>query len=327
MKNFFKKLFFLVASFIILMQLGTTKVSAEANLDEIEDYTITVNAREDGTLDIRYDIEWKVLSDKNGSEPLTWVKVGIPNSHCDSVEAITDNIEKARYYYDGGEVIRVDFTEKHYEGDVFTFSFTIHQSYMYMLEDDAIKYSFTAGWFEDIVVKKITIKWNKLWVEESTATEVSEEGKYLVWRGENLPEGDHFSTSVRYPKGTFATDDNQQYVERSSGDSDSEGATILIVLAGVLIVLFIIYMIIIFFDDYSGGSGFGGGSSHSTFISSCARSSCACVSSCACACACAGGGRAGCSTKDFYDGRTKVNKDIGLDLTIFDKVLEEDIRK
>lgn len=35
-----------------------------------------------------------------------------------------------------------------------------------------------------------------------------------------------------------------------------------------------------------------GGSSHS-----CA---CACASSCACACACAGGGRAGCSAKDFY---------------------------
>ena len=51
------------------------------------------------------------------------------------------------------------------------------------------------------------------------------------------------------------------------------------------------------------------------------------MSSCACACACAGGGRAGCSTKDFYDGRTKVNKDIGLDITVFDKVLEEDIRK
>ena len=51
-----------------------------------------------------------------------------------------------------------------------------------------------------------------------------------------------------------------------------------------------------------GGRTRGGGagrshSNHSSCASSCA---CACASSCACACACAGGGRAGCSVKDFY---------------------------
>ena len=48
-----------------------------------------------------------------------------------------------------------------------------------------------------------------------------------------------------------------------------------------------------------GGSSRGGGVGrhNSGCASSCA---CACASSCACACACAGGGRAGCSKKDFY---------------------------
>ena len=48
-----------------------------------------------------------------------------------------------------------------------------------------------------------------------------------------------------------------------------------------------------------GGSSRGGGVGrhNSGCASSCA---CACASSCACACACAGGGRAGCSVKDFY---------------------------
>lgn len=40
----------------------------------------------------------------------------------------------------------------------------------------------------------------------------------------------------------------------------------------------------------------------STYHSSCAHSSCAC----ACACACAGGGRAGCSAKDFYNTNLKL---------------------
>ena len=56
----------------------------------------------------------------------------------------------------------------------------------------------------------------------------------------------------------------------------------------------------------SGGSSRGGGSSHS----SCASSHCACASSCACACACAcaGGGRAGCTTKDFYNTDLKLRQ-------------------
>lgn len=43
----------------------------------------------------------------------------------------------------------------------------------------------------------------------------------------------------------------------------------------------------------------------------CAHSSCACACAscaCACACACAGGGRAGCSTKDFYDIKLKLKQ-------------------
>lgn len=44
--------------------------------------------------------------------------------------------------------------------------------------------------------------------------------------------------------------------------------------------------------------------------SSCAHSSCACAHSCACACACAcaGGGRAGCSVKDFYNTNLKLRQ-------------------
>ena len=42
---------------------------------------------------------------------------------------------------------------------------------------------------------------------------------------------------------------------------------------------------------------------------SCAcASSCACACGCACACACAGGGRAGCSTKDFYNTNLKLSQ-------------------
>ena len=48
----------------------------------------------------------------------------------------------------------------------------------------------------------------------------------------------------------------------------------------------------------SSSSGRSSGGHHS----SCVHSSCAC----ACACACAGGGRAGCTTKDFYNTNLKL---------------------
>ena len=57
----------------------------------------------------------------------------------------------------------------------------------------------------------------------------------------------------------------------------------------------------------SRSSGSRGGGSHR----SCASShSCACASSCACACACAcaGGGRAGCTVKDFYNTDLKLRQ-------------------
>ena len=56
-----------------------------------------------------------------------------------------------------------------------------------------------------------------------------------------------------------------------------------------------------------GGSSRGGGRSSG----GCAHhSSCACAHSCACACACAcaGGGRAGCTTKDFYNTDLKLKQ-------------------
>lgn len=317
-----RKFLLLFSLLLIVYTKFQIPVYADENLDEISNFEITVNVREDGTLDIRYDITWHVLSDKNGKEPVTWAKIGIPNEHCEDINVITSNIKSAKYNSDGGggDFVRVDFNKKYYKGETFDFSFTIHQSYMYRLENEKINYSFTAGWFEDIEVKKITINWNRNWVEESTATEISPDGKYLVWTGTNLSEGEHFSTSVRYPQSTFATDEAKQFQEKSKVNIK------IVILIAVVFFILLIALAVWLDDSYGGGSGFGGGY-HSTYVSSCVRSSCACVSSCACACACAGGGRAGCSTKDFYDGR--INKDMnnGISVTLIEKVIEEDLKK
>lgn len=282
-------------------------VNAVTPLDEIQDYTITVNMQPDGTMDIRYHVEWEVLDDaKEGA--LEWVKIGNPNKHVDQITALSDNIKSIKYVSDGGSYIRIDFDRAYYEGEIVTFDYTIHQSYMYVIEKDnhVCRYSFTPGWFEEIEVKNITIRWSDDNVIESTAHK--QEDGYLIWNS-SLGMGERLNASVKYNLDAFTTNEDEQYTE-DSGSSDSGwswGFIIILVILGILLVV-IIFAVFFDNDDYDSHSGFRGGGRSTVFVShhsSCARSSCACVS-CACACACAGGGRAGCSKKDFYKTNLKV---------------------
>lgn len=303
----FKKIVVFTIVVICFITFTALPVNADTTpLDEIQDYTITVNMRPDGTMDIRYYVVWKVLDDSTEG-PLEWVKIGNPNKHVDEITALSNNIKNIEYMVsNGGSYIRIDFDRAYYEGEIITFEYTIHQSYMYIIEEDShiCRYSFTPGWFEEIEVKNITIKWSDVNVIESTAQE--HEDGYLVWNS-SLEMGERLNASVKYNLDAFTTNINEQYTE-DAGTSEDEGIvlTIVLVVFGAAVVIF---LIIVLFggDDYGSHGGFGGG--HSTvFIShsSCVRSSCACAS-CACACACAGGGRAGCSKKDFYKTNLKVD--------------------
>lgn len=299
----FKNIFLLTLIMVCLISSTLLQVNAKTTpLDEIQDYTITVNMRPDGTMDIRYYVEWKVLDDTSEG-PLEWVKIGVPNKHVDEITALSDNIDDIKYVNDGGAYIRINFDRAYKKDEIVKFEYTIHQSYMYVIEkeDNICRYSFTPGWFDEIEVKNITIKWSDTNVLESTAQK-NEDG-YLIWNS-SLGMGERLNASVKYNLDVFTTNEDEQYTE----DAGGSGIGLLIVVL-VIIVIFVIAFIVVLCnddDDYDSHSGFRGGRS-TVFIShsSCVRSSCACVS-CACACACAGGGRAGCSKKDFYKTNLKV---------------------
>lgn len=280
-----------------------SKASASSPLDEIQLYEVTVEMRSDGTMDITYNISWKVL-DSTSEGPLEWVKIGCPNSHVDELTALSrSTISKISYMSEGGgSYIRVDFDRAYQAGEVVRFSYSIHQAYMYVLEEDShiCRYSFTPGWFDEIAVNKMIIRWNSINVLDSTA--MDSHGDYLVWRGQLAP-GERLNASVRYNLDAFTTDPDQQYVE-----GDQNGLSVLgIVIIVIIAIAIIAFLVALFSDDgsYGGGRGCGG----TVFIHSggCAHSSCACAS-CACACACAGGGRAGCSLKDFYHTDLQLDK-------------------
>jgi len=294
-----KKIFSYLSLFTIIFLLLTPTyldVCAKTSnpLDEIQYYQVKIDPRTDGTLDMHYTLVWKVLDDESEG-PLEWIKIGNPNFHVDEIVGISENIDEIRYYEESGNsYIRIDLNREYNAGETLTIEYTIHQSYMYVVEEDShlIRYSFTAGWFPDINVKKLKILWNSNNVMEASSTK--QENGYYTWE-DSLNMDERFNISLKYNSDVFDYNLDEQYVEGGNDD----GTIVLIVLLVIIAIFVIIIIFVVLSDSYDGGFGGGGGSSVFIHSSSCA-SSCACVSSCACACACAGGGRAGCSKKDFY---------------------------
>lgn len=310
-----KKIFLVIFVFILVILFNNTCLAKD--LDQINKYYITVDPRNDGTLDMSYHIEWEVL-DSTSEGPLTWVQIGIPNSNVDSIKSTSSEIKSVRYYENNGSYIRVDFKKAYNAGDIVKFDFTFHQKYMYQLDYSYCTYNFTPGWFNDIVVNDLKVYWNAEKVTSSTAEETNSDN-YLVWSGK-LAKGAKLKTKVEYPKSAFSSLNENQQASNVNVNYNSNSGSIqnsMSSMIGVVIAIIVIANVFATFmgTGYSSHSGYGYGYGrpyyhhhhhHSSHHSSCASRS-SCVSSCACACACAGGGRAGCSKKDFYGTNLKTN--------------------
>ena len=293
-------LFSLIFVIFIIFILSTKTYATDT--DQITNYVVTVDPRmNDGSLDITYEITWKVLSTE-GVGPLTWVQIGTPNSNFDNPTALTSNIKSISKY--NGSYVKIVFKNAYAAGQTVTFKYSIHQSYMYKISFGSCKYEFTPAWFTDIKVDNMTIKWNKDKVKKSNTK--TEEGNYFVWYKTNLDKGEKVSVEIKYDKDSFSALNTSKQSSSNSSSSGSFGGTLMIII------------IIIFIFSSIGGSG-GGYYRHRGFYGGfgpryyggCVRSSCACAhSSCAssCACACAGSGRAGCSKKDFYGTNLNAKK-------------------
>lgn len=302
-----------IAIILIFMILMFSKKCEAADLDEIINYTTTVSPRDDGTLDIRYHIEWKVL-DSTTEGPLEWVKIGIPNQHVDEIKKISKNISKIKYLSSGGNYVRIDFDKKYKAGEIVTFEFSIHQSYMYTIDNSSgkVSYKFTPGWFSDIKVDQAVIKWKAGDIESHNGKQA---GDYIVWT-KKLAKGEKITAQVEYSIGRFQLDYKKQQSSAKSGINSIVFITVLLVIIYVAIIVIQIVSPTYYrhggygyyggyypyyhhhhhhYGGFGGGS-FGGGSSGGG------------GSSCACACACAGGGRAGCAKKDFYGTNLKISK-------------------
>ena len=144
---------------LILMFLLAAWSAQAAPLDEISSYEIQVDPRDDGTLDMRFDIQWKVLNDTQEG-PLEWVRIGIPNRHVDEIEGLSDSIRRIAYDGSGGSYVRIDLDRDYRAGETVEMSFAIHQSSICAANGEDYVFHYMPGWFDDIAVKSLVVRWN-----------------------------------------------------------------------------------------------------------------------------------------------------------------------
>lgn len=171
------------------------------DLDEISDYNITVEPNvEDGSLDITYDIIWKVL-DSTSQGPLTWVKIGTPNEYF-TPTALSDNIKSISNY--DNTYVRIDFANSYYKDDVVHFKYKIHDKNVCYFEDGKFIYDFTPAWFTDAKVDHIQINWLSEGVKKySPEKEFFDVGEYLILEDYNLKKGKKVNFQIEYAEDYF----------------------------------------------------------------------------------------------------------------------------
>ena len=314
-RSVIKLILFLLILFIAFPQLS---VEAKAPLDHIHDYEVQVDMREDGTCDLTYHIEWEVL-DSTSEGPLTWIKVGIPNKHADEFEAFSDNIDKIKYYSSGGDYVRLDLDRAYKAGEILELDFSFHQANLFVLDEDGAHFEFTPGWFEDTPVDKITVRWNAEYVESVEGNPILSDG-YYIWTNDAGGYDLRQTVKLVYAKDQYDYMEGN-YPEDNEGYYTLEQRKVLTVLIFAVPILgFVIVIILITKSKHFSADGYtshrGLGANYHRYVSTRHSSHSGGGCACACACACAGGGRAGCSRKDFY-GTKLYTKDIYKAIEVF----------
>jgi len=271
MKNLFRR--GLCAVFALCLALGlATTAFADSPTDEILKYEITAEVNDDASVDLYYHFEWEVL-ESDGIGPVEWLTIGIPNGKQNEIKAISDNIKSAEYDSSNGNNVRIDFTKSYYEGEVISFDFMVQTDYMYQMNaiaSGSTVYYFTPGWFDEITVDSLVIKWNADKADSWTGGALQKDG-YLTWET-SLEPGATMSVEVIYPNDAFAFTESSNdynsgnyYYDGDYSDGYSSGSALWGLISGLfsLMPIFIIVFIIIVMKkakkNYDKGAGFASG--------------------------------------------------------------------
>ena len=225
---------------IVFACVSVIKTEAFAqDLDNILNYEVTVNVNEDATLDMVYHLDWMVL-DSDAEGPLSWITIGIPNKHYVSYTALSDTIKNIQYTSSDGPSLRIDFDREYFAGEVVSFDFELVQDNVYevnRLTDGETVYDFTPGWFDNIFIDNLTIRWNNDKMESWSPSCEIEDG-YCVWKT-FLDKGQKYPIQVVYKNDAYAfdTSKNLNVSVSASSSGKTKGRSIISVLAAAFSTL------------------------------------------------------------------------------------------
>ena len=276
MKRIFKAAGFAALCLCLVCCLLPRAVHASSPTDEILVYQIDAEVNEDATVSLTYHLEWKVL-ESDGIGPVEWVNVGIPSSNYISMDGLSSNISNIAYSTSNGSNAEITFNKSYYEDEVISFDFMVVMDYMYQingLQDGYTTYYFTPGWFDEIAVDRLVIRWNSDRVAFWSGSSIQEDG-WNVWET-SLSPGEKCTVEVSYPNDAFAFNQEKSdaYAERYNGIFDdgydssysysdsSDGSALL----GGFVLIAIICGIVSLIRkaarrSYESGAGFGSGKS------------------------------------------------------------------
>ena len=193
---------------LLCLVLLCTPASASDPTDEIVNYEITADVNEDGTVNLHYHIDWKVLRDDIGA--LEWITVGIPNGEYVEIRSLSDTIASIGYSTESGSSVRVDFDRSYRAGETVSFDYLVVQDYMYQMnlfQEGQTAYVFTPGWFDEIAVDNLTVRWNSEDLASWSPDCLVKDG-YNVWTT-SLAPGDTYQITVNYPNEARAFNDSK----------------------------------------------------------------------------------------------------------------------
>ncbi len=209
-------------------------VPVMADTDEILNYTITVDVNDDATLNLNYHIDWKVLDSGSGIGPLSWMKIGIPNRHVVSAVGKSDTVSRISL---SGNYAEVYLDRDYYQGEIASVDFLVVQDYMYQvdkLKEGETVYSFTPGWFDDIKVDELEIRWNNNKAVAFTP-DCLMDGDYNVWNT-SLKKGGKYTVTMTYPNDAFGFDLSKSAEEDDSSTLGDTIATIIAMIFGMIMI-------------------------------------------------------------------------------------------
>ena len=225
-----------ITGFVVSLLIGIMMfaVPVFADTDEILNYTIAIDVNDDATLNINYHIDWKVLDSGSGIGPLTWMKIGIPNSHVIETKGLSDTVDHINR---SGNYVEVYLDKSYYEGDVASVDFLVVQDYMYQVNkftEGETVYSFTPGWFDDIKVDKLVIRWNNNKALSFTP-DCFMEGDDYVWESK-LSKGERYTVTVTYPNDAYGFDLSKSSDNNDGGEKNAVTDLIETILGFILMV-------------------------------------------------------------------------------------------